>query len=92
MGKRTCLDIETADESVQKDVQHEEAQPKKKAKDACANGGVKEVQDLGSKTSLRTEARNRPNLQLHPRDADRITHKPKRSLRRDRVAPHLGNC
>ena len=35
MGKRTCSDMETADESVQKDVQpeqHEEAQPKKKAK------------------------------------------------------------
>ena len=35
MGKRTCSDMETADESVQKDVQleqHEEAQPKRKAK------------------------------------------------------------
>ena len=34
MGKRTCSDMEIADESVQKDVQpeqHEEAQPKKKA-------------------------------------------------------------
>ena len=35
MGKRTCSDMETADGSVQKDVQpeqHEEAQPKRKAK------------------------------------------------------------
>ena len=34
MGKRTCSDMETADESAQKDVQleqHEEAQPKQKA-------------------------------------------------------------
>ena len=35
MGKRTCSDMETADESVQKDLsleQHEKAQPKKTAK------------------------------------------------------------
>ena len=34
MGKRTCSDMETADESVQKDMQpeqHEEVQAKKKA-------------------------------------------------------------
>ena len=33
MGKRTCSDIETSDESVQKDEQleqHEEAKPKKR--------------------------------------------------------------
>ena len=145
MGKRTCSDMETADESVQKDVQpeqHEEAQPKRKAKgfdlvsgganckqtsavlcdlwhnfqvlharpgDALgrnaaqsrgrqrhavckeclgrADGGVEEVQDLGSKTRVRIEARDRQDCQLHPRDADRSTQKPKRSLRRD-----LGGC
>ena len=57
-----------------------------------ADGGVEEVKDLRSKTRVRTEARDRLDYQLHPRDANRITQKPKRSLRRYRVAPHLGNC
>ena len=145
MGKRTCSDMETADESVQKDVQpeqHEEAQPKRKAKgfdlvsgganwkQTCAvlcdlwhnfqvlharpgdalgrnaaqavtdsvmrfakNGWdapmeeLEEVQDLGSKTRVRIDARDRQDCQLHPREADRSTQKPKRSLRRD-----LGGC
>ena len=48
MGKRTCSDMETADESVQKDVQpeqHEEAQPKRKAKgfDLVSGGVNKQV-------------------------------------------------
>ena len=42
-----------------------------------ADGGVEEVQDLGSKTRVRTEARDRQDCQLHPHDANRITKKAK---------------
>ena len=38
-----------------------------------ADGGVEEVQDLGSKTRVRTEARDRQDCQLKTRDENRIT-------------------
>ena len=146
MGKHTCSDMETADESVQKDVQlqqHEEAQPKKKAKGldlvsgganckqtsavlcdlwhhsqvltwrtvlheccssrdrqrqavrgvwlGCADGGVEVVQDLRSKSES-SHGSDRQDCHLHPRDAERISQKPKGSLRRYRVVHKMGYC